>query len=497
MCAEAAAALAVLSDGNKKNQDKVAAGGGIEPLVALLVSESSGDFAKEAAASALWSLSSGKNYENQVAIADAGGIPPLVAVLGLVSEKAREKAAGALAALALDNMKNELAIAQLIVSLLGSEDKQASAKAALAVSRFARAHASNQRSIAKAGGVELLVSLLDVEDKGANAATAGPNAALAALEAAKVQKEMASALWSMADNSPDNQAAIAKAGGIQPLIAMLDGHTEGQRDAAGALWALASSDDNRNLIGTNGGIAPLVGLLKTGSTGAQETAAGALHALAENPDNRVSIAEGHSAFGGGIPLLVSLFDAGSEEACEQAAGALTTLVVQNVPNQVATANEAVAMLKRGSATAAEHVTQLLRNLAQDPENRSAIAKAGAVPELVRQLECGSEKSMGMAAQGLALIALKSAEHRATVTQELVKLLGSDKAAVRQRASEALTDMAADDNTNSKKSQGSKKSAGVSGVPLVNLLKDGLKDGRVEAQEYAPRSLLAISDDRPR
>ena len=34
---------------------------------------------------------------------------------------------------------------------------------------------------------------------------------------------------------------------------------------------------------------------------------------------------------------------------------------------------------------------------------------------------------------------------------------------------------------------------MNGVPLVNLLKDGLKDGRVEAQEYALRSLLSISD----
>ena len=53
--------------------------------------------------------------------------------------------------------------------------------------------------------------------------------------------------------------------------------------------------------------------------------------------------------------------------------------------------------------------------------------------LVRQLETGSEKAMGMAASGLALIALKSAEHRAVVTNELVKLLGSNKEAVRQRA----------------------------------------------------------------
>lgn len=71
------------------------------------------------------------------------------------------------------------------------------------------------------------------------------------------------------------------------------------------------------------------------------------------------------------------------------------------------------MLKDGSPSAQEVTTQLLRNLAVDPENRGAIAKAGAVPELVSQLEKGSVKAMGMAASGLALIALKSAEHRST------------------------------------------------------------------------------------
>ena len=120
--AEAAAALAVLSRGNVKNQDKVAAVGGIEPLVAMLQDKTSPK-AKEEAAAALWSLSA-LHYANQVAVAEAGGIKPLVAVLGLDSVRAQEQAASALAALALDNTKNELSIAELIVTLLGSKDKQ-------------------------------------------------------------------------------------------------------------------------------------------------------------------------------------------------------------------------------------------------------------------------------------------------------------------------------------------------------------------------------------
>ena len=93
------------------------------------------------------------------------------------------------------------------------------------------------------------------------------------------------------------------------------------------------------------------------------------------------------------------------------------------------ATEAVEMLKNGMVVAQEYATELIRNLAQDPENVAAIAKAGAIPELTRQIEIGSPKAMGLAANGLALIALKSAEHRATVTQELVKLLGFDNESV--------------------------------------------------------------------
>jgi vacuolar protein 8 len=158
--------------------------------------------------------------------------------------------------------------------------------------------------------------------------------------------------------------------------------------------------------------APLVCLLRTGSLGAQETSAGALLWLAESQTNRVSIADA-----GAIPLLVSLLDGGSEEVKEQAAGALQMLVKNNLSNQKDIAEGLVELLATGSASAQEHVTQLLKNLARDPENRASIAKAGAVPELVRQLERGSPKAMGMAAQGLALIALRSAEFRSVVTQE--------------------------------------------------------------------------------
>ena len=521
--AAAAAALAVLTSQNKKIQDKVTVVGGIKPLVEMLQGVS--EHAKEEAASAIGSLAE-IHFENQVAVAEAGGIAPLVAVLGLSSARARAQAGKALAALALDNNENKTSIAELLVSLLGSNDQQASAKAAHAISAMALANAANQVAIAKAGGVKLLVKLLSPQPGGGRAGNASPatrrppspvaerpptpptgtDALLPANGDAEadgggnvvhnVQKEMANAIWAMANTNEENQVAIAAAGGIPSLIALLaSNQPDLHREVAGALWALAGNPgnaDNQRAIAKAGGIPPLVALLKLGvALGAQETAAGALYALAEAFDNRVSIADA-----GGISLLVSLLHTGSEECKEQAAGALQRLVIENQANQLAIANGLVAMLakgSKGSAEAQEHVTALLRNLAQDPENRGALAKAGAIPQLVKQLKEGSPKAQGDAAGALAQIALKSAEHKTHVTQELVGLLGSNNEAVRQRASEALRDMAAESGTNSKKS---KMGAG-GAAPLVNLLKDGLKDGRVEAQEYALLSLSSITDTASR
>ena len=75
--------------------------------------------------------------------------------------------------------------------------------------------------------------------------------------------------------------------------------------------------------------------------------------------------------------------------------------------------------------------------------------------------------MAMSAQALALISLKSAEHRSTVKRELVKLLASDNEVVRQRAAEALRDMAAEDKSNMSVSSGG-------GPQLVKLLKEARK-----------------------
>ena len=83
-----------------------------------------------------------------------------------------------------------------------------------------------------------------------------------------LQKEVASALWSMAFQNGPNQKAIATAGGVPLLIGLLSkGSPEVHRDATGALWSLAADHaPNQQLIFECGGIIfPLVALLHPGA----------------------------------------------------------------------------------------------------------------------------------------------------------------------------------------------------------------------------------------
>lgn len=257
--------------------------------------------AREEAAAALWSLAAGCPA-NQTAVAEMRGIEPLVQLLSVGSLRAQDQVAGALGAMAHNQPENEALVCKLLVELLST--RSSSAKAARAIARLCRQHASNQAAIARAGGVSILVAQLSTaEGRGGGQMRRRTQLGGSAESSVELLREVASALWELAANHPNNQSAIAAEGGIPPLIALLSGSLEVHRDAAGALWALAASAANQAAIAEAGGIAPLVQLLAGSQhTAALETAAGALCALASLPENRDAIAAA-----GGIPSLVALF----------------------------------------------------------------------------------------------------------------------------------------------------------------------------------------------
>jgi len=95
--------------------------------------------------------------------------------------------------------------------------------------------------------------------------------------AESAKKAAASALWSFSANHAQNQAAIAEAGGLAPLVALLGvGGAETQLQAAGALAAIAlDNPQNQNTIATM-----LVQLLTAPDTPTRTKAARAISNLA-------------------------------------------------------------------------------------------------------------------------------------------------------------------------------------------------------------------------
>lgn len=129
--------------------------------------------------------------------------------------------------------------------------------------------------IADAGAVKPLVTLLsdDLSDDG------GRQVAAAALE----------------NLTYDNTAirkSVVDAGGVPLLVSLLDSDSDAaKRSAAGALHNLALARANCNKIAAAGGIEPLVELLETGPEALQAVAGGTLGKLALDPANRVEIVE--------------------------------------------------------------------------------------------------------------------------------------------------------------------------------------------------------------
>ena len=102
---------------------------------------------------------------------------------------------------------------------------------------------------------------------------------------------------------------------------------------------------------------------------------------------------------------------------KEAAGALSTLAFNTPSNQLAIATGLVALLGTGNAEAQEHVTMLMLSLMVDPDNRLAIAKAGAVQRLVKQLK----QMISLKAQELAAAALSYLTGDRLAVKSILKL----------------------------------------------------------------------------
>ena len=178
---------------------------------------------------------------------------------------------------------------------------------------------------------------------------------------------------------------VAKAGGILPLVELLKSERVGPHEnASRALWQLAYDPDNQIAIAASGGIVPLVTQLTAGSDATQRHSAAAIENLAkDNSENQLALAKAKA-----IAPLVSLLGSDSMETQAHSVGALLYLA-SHVECRNAVIRRLVNVLDERNANAQMRAATALAVLAsRNITYRNAIAEAGAVPPLVRQLGDG-------------------------------------------------------------------------------------------------------------
>jgi vacuolar protein 8 len=284
-------------------------------------------------------------------------------------------------------------------------------------------------AIARAGGIVPLVALLTAQDPAAGA-------------------EAARALRSLAINA-ENKKSIEQAGAIAPLVTLLKCGTDDQKEqAAGALRNLAVKNaENQVLIAQAGAIAPLVTLVQSGTDGQKENAAGALRNLAFIPENQEKIEQA-----GAIVPLVTLLKSGTDSQKEYAAGALRSLAAKNAENQEKIAQARaiaplVTLVQSGTDRQKENAAGALRNLADIAENKVLIAQAGAITApLVTLLKSGTGGQKEKAAAALKNLAYNNAKNQVLIAQAgaiapLVTLVQSGTDRQKDYAAGALQNLA--------------------------------------------------------
>ena len=306
--------------------------------------------------------------------------------------------------------------------------------------------------------------------------------------------DAAGALADMREN--ESLVAIARVGGIVPLVALLTAQDPAARaEAARALRSLAINAENKVSIEQAGAIAPLVTLLKSGTDDQKEQAAGALRNLAvKNAENQEKIAQA-----GAIAPLVTLVQSGTDGQKENAAGALRNLAFipknQVLIEQAGAIVPLVTLVKSGTDSQKEYAADALRCLAyNNEENQFLIAQAGAIAPLVTLVQSGTDRQKDIAAGALFFLA-DIAENKVLIAQAgaitapLVTLLKSGTGGQKEKAAAALKNLA----YNNAKNQVLIAQAGAI-APLVTLVQSGT-DGQKENAAGALRNLADIAENQ--
>ena len=495
----AASALSTLCEDVVENMQLVAA-----QLVGLLADRMGEQTRKDRAVKSLWRMST-ENPTHSITIAKAGGAEALVDLLQTGADTSQEYALWSLS-LSIDESNCAVVCdsggVKPLVRQLTSSDLRAMEQAASALARLSLHTDDARLAIARAGGIEPLVTMLEgptpagefqIGNDGNDEWRVREGSRLSiptsngGWEPPTASQEFAAACLSEMAKIPANRAAIKRAGGIPPLVMLVNwpvnggdelpldaaGHSRdpltSKKHAAAALARLSTehvpqgsgatrSADNVHrtlssaaltkstgeLVAEAGAIAPLVKLLG-GEKGqeAQEEAASALFAIADHAANRLAITDA-----GGIAPLVNLLGSTNPKAREHAEGALVRLSIENA-NRVLIIKQLVSMLGEGAnVSAQETAAAALANLARDSkDNRTSIVEAGGILPLLALMNSSSNHARENTLQAITQLCTKSKANQDAVVEVggvrmLVNVLTSATSNVKDSAAANVASLAA-------------------------------------------------------
>ena len=329
-----------------------------------------GTEARKCAANALAELAS--LSKNSTAIVAAGGIRPLVQLLIEGDDEGKQCASAALARLATGNRQTAADIAAagaMFPSSIFCEVLAATRRSRRLRGPSCLERQQQSRGHHRCWGIGPLVTLLGSSNERSRQHAKGVLVRLS-IESA-------------------NRAII-----IKELVGMLvDSEASAQEQAAAALANLASETaENRVSIVDAGGISPLLKLLENGSPLAKENSMAAIAKLAYNSET----IQRNIAAAGGIPLLAGALAASSNakelianwKLFSLAAEAMSQLALGNRENQIEILKEGavgplVAMLGAPIAELQANAAECLGNLSYGNfDNQAAIARTGAIAPLL-------------------------------------------------------------------------------------------------------------------
>ncbi|XP_057495319.1 uncharacterized protein LOC130780369 [Actinidia eriantha] len=280
-----------------------------------------------------------------LAVLERSNIAALVQLLTAASSKIREKTVTVICSLAESEIcENWLAsegVLTPLIRLVESGSAVGMEKAAISLQRLSMS-AETARSIVGHGGARPLIEMCLDGDSVLQASAACALKNLSAVPEVRQNlaedgiikvmidlldhgillgsKEYAAeCLQNLTSNNENLRRTVVSEGGIQSLLAYLDGPLP-QESAVGALRNLVGSISLDDLVSL-GLIPRLVHVLKSGSVGAQQAAASAVCSLCSSVEMKKLV--GESGF---IPLLVKMLEAKTNGAREVAAQAISMLV---------------------------------------------------------------------------------------------------------------------------------------------------------------------------